>query len=142
RAVRGNRSPVGAEIPADRFRLAGRRARRRTVVCVAIPHGARGLAGGEGPAGRVVARKGPPRPRPRAAPRREEVHPPARGAADRGARPMGDGFYGVDLKQTESGIVVMEVNDNPSLEHGIEDSVGKDEIWMRLLRWFIDRFEQ
>jgi glutathione synthase/RimK-type ligase-like ATP-grasp enzyme len=38
--------------------------------------------------------------------------------------------------------VVMEVNDNPSLEHGIEDSVGKDEIWMRLLRWFIDRFEQ
>ena len=62
--------------------------------------------------------------------------------AVRAARAIGDGFYGVDLKQTESGIVVMEVNDNPSLEHGIEDSVGKDEIWVRLLRWFIDRFEQ
>jgi glutathione synthase/RimK-type ligase-like ATP-grasp enzyme len=62
--------------------------------------------------------------------------------AVRAARPIGDGFYGVDLKQTADGIVVMEVNDNPSLEHGIEDSVGKDEIWMRLLRWFIDRFEQ
>src|SRR5204863_318442 len=62
--------------------------------------------------------------------------------AVRAARPIGDGFYGVDLKQTANGIVVMEVNDNPSLEHGIEDSVGKDEIWMRLLRWFIDRFEQ
>jgi glutathione synthase/RimK-type ligase-like ATP-grasp enzyme len=58
------------------------------------------------------------------------------------ARPIGDGFYGVDLKETADGIVVMEVNDNPSLEHGIEDCVGKDEIWMRLLRWFIDRFEQ
>ena len=62
--------------------------------------------------------------------------------AVRAARPIGDGFYGVDLKQTDNGIVVMEVNDNPNLEHGIEDVVGKDEIWMRLLRWFIERFEQ
>jgi len=62
--------------------------------------------------------------------------------AVRAARPIGEGFYGVDLKQTDHGIVVMEVNDNPNLEHGIEDVVGKDEIWMRLLRWFIDRFEQ
>ena len=47
----------------------------------------------------------------------------ARGDRYRGARgaPIGDGFYGVDLKQTDSGIVVMEVNDNPNLEHGIED---------------------
>jgi glutathione synthase/RimK-type ligase-like ATP-grasp enzyme len=62
--------------------------------------------------------------------------------AVRAARPIGDGFYGVDLKQTDNGIVVMEVNDNPNLEHGIEDFVGKDEIWTRLLKWFIDRFEQ
>jgi glutathione synthase/RimK-type ligase-like ATP-grasp enzyme len=62
--------------------------------------------------------------------------------AVRAAKPIGDGFYGVDLKQTDRGIVVMEVNDNPNLEHGIEDQVGKDEIWMRLLRWFTDRFEQ
>jgi glutathione synthase/RimK-type ligase-like ATP-grasp enzyme len=62
--------------------------------------------------------------------------------AVRAARPIGEGFYGVDLKQTDDGIVVMEVNDNPNLEHGIEDTVGKDDIWMRLLRWFIERFEQ
>jgi glutathione synthase/RimK-type ligase-like ATP-grasp enzyme len=62
--------------------------------------------------------------------------------AMRAARPIGDGFYGVDLKQTDNGIVVMEVNDNPNLEHGIEDVVGKDDIWTRLLRWFVDRFEQ
>jgi len=62
--------------------------------------------------------------------------------AVRAVRPIGDGFYGVDLKQTDDGIIVMEVNDNPSLEHGIEDAVGKDEVWMRLLRWFIDRFEK
>jgi glutathione synthase/RimK-type ligase-like ATP-grasp enzyme len=62
--------------------------------------------------------------------------------AVRAARPIGEGFYGVDIKETPTGFVVMEVNDNPNLEHGIEDQVGKDEIWIRLLKWFIERFEQ
>jgi glutathione synthase/RimK-type ligase-like ATP-grasp enzyme len=62
--------------------------------------------------------------------------------AVRAARPIGEGFYGVDIKETERGFIVMEVNDNPNLEHGIEDQVGKDEIWTRLLKWFIERFEQ
>ncbi|MCZ7660053.1 MAG: RimK family protein [Xanthobacteraceae bacterium] len=62
--------------------------------------------------------------------------------AMRAARAVGQGFYGVDIKQTDSGFVVMEVNDNPNLEHGYEDQVGKDEIWIKLLRWFIARFEQ
>ena len=48
--------------------------------------------------------------------------------AVRAARPIGDGFYGVDIKETDHGFIVMEVNDNPNLEHGIEDQVGKDEI--------------
>jgi glutathione synthase/RimK-type ligase-like ATP-grasp enzyme len=62
--------------------------------------------------------------------------------AVRAARPIGQGLYGVDLKQTDRGIVVMEVNDNPNLDHGVEDAVGKDEVWVRLLRWFIERFER
>jgi glutathione synthase/RimK-type ligase-like ATP-grasp enzyme len=62
--------------------------------------------------------------------------------AVRAAKPIGDGLYGVDLKQTPDGIVVMEVNDNPNIEHGIEDSVGKDEVWTRILRWFTDRLEK
>src|SRR5215471_1331102 len=62
--------------------------------------------------------------------------------ATRAAKPIGEGFYGVDIKQTDAGLVVMEVNDNPNLEHGVEDQVGKDEIWVRLLKWFVDRFEQ
>jgi glutathione synthase/RimK-type ligase-like ATP-grasp enzyme len=62
--------------------------------------------------------------------------------AVRAARPIGDGFYGVDVKETPSGFIVMEVNDNPNLEHGIEDQVGKDEVWIRVLKWFVERFEQ
>jgi glutathione synthase/RimK-type ligase-like ATP-grasp enzyme len=57
----------------------------------------------------------------------------------RAARPIGEGSYGVDIKQTDQ---ASSVNDNPNLEHGIEDQVGKDEVWMKLLRWFIERFEQ
>jgi glutathione synthase/RimK-type ligase-like ATP-grasp enzyme len=62
--------------------------------------------------------------------------------AVRAARPIGEGFYGIDIKETDRGFIVMEVNDNPNLEHGIEDQVGKDEIWTRLLKWFVERFEQ
>jgi glutathione synthase/RimK-type ligase-like ATP-grasp enzyme len=72
----------------------------------------------------------------------EQAPPEVIDIALRAARPIGDGFYGVDLKQTDRGIVVMEVNDNPNLEHGIEDQVGKDEIWTKLLKWFTERFEQ
>jgi len=62
--------------------------------------------------------------------------------AVRAVGPIGEGFYGVDIKETDHGFIVMEVNDNPNLEHGIEDQVGKDEIWVRLLKWFVERFEQ
>ena len=62
--------------------------------------------------------------------------------AVRAARPIGEGFYGVDIKATDRGFIVMEVNDNPNLEHGIEDQVGKDEIWIRVLKWLIERVEQ
>jgi glutathione synthase/RimK-type ligase-like ATP-grasp enzyme len=72
----------------------------------------------------------------------EQAPPDLIDIAVRAARPIGEGFYGVDVKQTDSGFIVMEVNDNPNLEHGIEDQVGKDEIWMKVLKWFIERFEQ
>ena len=59
----------------------------------------------------------------------------------RAARAIGDGLYGVDLKETAEGVFVIEVNDNPNLEHGIEDQVGKDEIWIALLHWFVKRID-
>jgi glutathione synthase/RimK-type ligase-like ATP-grasp enzyme len=61
--------------------------------------------------------------------------------AVRAAGPIGQGLYGVDIKETPDGPVVMEVNDNPNLEHGIEDAVLKDELWTRLLKWFVVRME-
>jgi glutathione synthase/RimK-type ligase-like ATP-grasp enzyme len=39
-------------------------------------------------------------------------------------------------------LTLMEINDNPNIEHGVEDQVGKDAIWIRLIKWFVDRFER
>ena len=48
-------------------------------------------------------------------------------------------LYGVDIKETEHGIFVVEVNDNPNIEHLVEDRAEKDQVWIELTRWFIDR---
>jgi len=57
----------------------------------------------------------------------------------RAAQLIGDGLYGVDIKETPNGIFVVEVNDNPNIEHGIEDEAEKDQVWIQLTRWFIDK---
>jgi glutathione synthase/RimK-type ligase-like ATP-grasp enzyme len=57
----------------------------------------------------------------------------------RAAQLIGDGLYGVDIKETPNGIFVVEVNDNPNIEHGVEDEAEKDQVWIQLTRWFIDK---
>ncbi len=49
---------------------------------------------------------------------------------------IGDGLYGVDLKQTSDGVVVIEVNDNPNLDFGQEDVADGEVIYEDLLRHF------
>jgi glutathione synthase/RimK-type ligase-like ATP-grasp enzyme len=55
---------------------------------------------------------------------------------------IGDGLYGVDIKETPRGPVVMEVNDNPNVDAGIEDAVLKDELYKLIVRDFIRRIEE
>jgi len=71
-----------------------------------------------------------------------ETPPNVLNVAVRAARCIGDGFYGVDIKETPEGIYVIEVNDNPNLNHGCEDVGEKDEVWVRLTQWFIDKLEK
>ncbi|CAN5231799.1 RimK family alpha-L-glutamate ligase [soil metagenome] len=59
----------------------------------------------------------------------------------RAAQLIGNGLYGVDIKETAQGIFVVEFNDNPNIEHGVEDEAEKDQVWVELTRWFIDRIE-
>ncbi len=59
----------------------------------------------------------------------------------RAASLIGDGLYGVDIKQTDGGFVLIEINDNPNLDIGIEDAVLKDDLYRRLLGDLVRRIE-
>ncbi len=54
----------------------------------------------------------------------------------------GDGLFGVDLKQLGKDVVVIEVNDNPTIDAGVEDEVLGDELYLRVMRHFMARVEQ
>jgi glutathione synthase/RimK-type ligase-like ATP-grasp enzyme/ribosomal protein S18 acetylase RimI-like enzyme len=54
---------------------------------------------------------------------------------------MGDGLYGVDLKVVEDKVYLIEVNDNPNIDVGIEDLVLKEEIYLRIMQSLYKRIE-
>jgi glutathione synthase/RimK-type ligase-like ATP-grasp enzyme len=54
---------------------------------------------------------------------------------------MGDGLYGVDLKAVNGDVYVIEVNDNPSIDNGVEDLVLKDELYNQIIRSLFNRIE-
>jgi glutathione synthase/RimK-type ligase-like ATP-grasp enzyme len=60
-------------------------------------------------------------------------------AAVRAAAEFGRGLYGVDLKQIGKRIYVIEVNDNPNIDHGYEDAVLGDALYDRLMSVFLER---
>jgi len=62
-------------------------------------------------------------------------------AALRAARPIGDGLYGVDLKEISGRVYVIEVNDNPSIDSDVEDGVLKSKLYERIMTEFRDRIE-
>ena len=55
---------------------------------------------------------------------------------------IGDGLYGVDLKLVGDKAVVIEVNDNPSIESGIEDKYLGDALYEHIMQVFFDRLER
>lgn len=62
--------------------------------------------------------------------------------AVKAANLIGNGLYGVDIKETQRGVFVIEVNDNPNIEHGVEDNVLKDEIYKLILKELLRRIDE
>ena len=54
------------------------------------------------------------------------------------ARLVGNGLYGVDLKEVDGRAYVVEVNDNPSIDSEVEDLVLGDELYKKIGRSFIE----
>ena len=57
------------------------------------------------------------------------------------ANAIGNGLYGVDLKQVGRKVLVIEVNDNPNIDAGVEDKIAGDDLYRRIMREFIRRLE-
>jgi len=54
---------------------------------------------------------------------------------------IGDGLYGVDLKELKGRCCVIEVNDNPSIDAGVEDKMLREGLYERVMEWFQRRLE-
>ncbi len=54
---------------------------------------------------------------------------------------IGDGLYGVDLKQVDGRVVVIEINDNPNIDSGVEDEVLEEDLYFRIIDVFVKRIE-
>ena len=55
---------------------------------------------------------------------------------------IGDGFYGVDIKQIGKRFCVIEINDNPNVDAGNEDSILKDALYREVMAVFVKRIEE
>ncbi|MDL2314561.1 RimK family protein [Desulfovibrio sp. OttesenSCG-928-C14] len=50
---------------------------------------------------------------------------------------IGKGLYGVDLKEINNRAVVIEINDNPNIDHQLEDAILGDELYYRIWNYFL-----
>ncbi|TWT94001.1 RimK family protein [Stieleria varia] len=62
-------------------------------------------------------------------------------AAVKAAGLIGNGFYGVDVKEVDGKFFIIEVNDNPNLDSGVEDDVLKDKLYRIIMESFVRRIE-
>ena len=62
--------------------------------------------------------------------------------AVKAANLIGNGLYGIDLKEVNGKVYIVEVNDNPSIDNGAEDLVLKDRIYDAVMEVFLDRIER
>jgi glutathione synthase/RimK-type ligase-like ATP-grasp enzyme len=60
----------------------------------------------------------------------------------RAANLIGDGLYGVDIKESGGKCYVMEINDNPNIDAGNEDAVLKDALYRDLIGVFMRRIRE
>jgi len=50
------------------------------------------------------------------------------------ANAIGDGLYGVDIKTVDGRQVLMEINDNPNVDRGVEDAILGDALYDRIMK--------
>ncbi|TRW92716.1 RimK family protein [Candidatus Methylobacter oryzae] len=62
-------------------------------------------------------------------------------AALKATQPIGNGLYGVDVKEKDGKGYVIEVNDNPNIDSGVEDKYLGDELYRLVMTELLRRME-
>jgi glutathione synthase/RimK-type ligase-like ATP-grasp enzyme len=63
-------------------------------------------------------------------------------AATKAANLIGNGLYGVDIKELNGECYVIEINDNPSIDSGVEDVVLQDNLYLKIMSGLLARVER
>ena len=61
--------------------------------------------------------------------------------AEKAARSVGLGLYGIDIKEIKGRYFLIEINDNPSIEAGCEDQVLKGELYHIIMNHFLVKMQ-
>jgi glutathione synthase/RimK-type ligase-like ATP-grasp enzyme len=61
--------------------------------------------------------------------------------ATKAARLVGDGLYGIDIKQSGDRVVLIEINDNPNIDSGVEDAHLGIALYDDIMREFLRRLD-
>jgi glutathione synthase/RimK-type ligase-like ATP-grasp enzyme len=62
--------------------------------------------------------------------------------ATKAVKLIGDGLYGVDMKQLADRNVIIEINDNPSIDSGVEDAYVGDDLYQTIMAEFLRRLDR
>ncbi len=54
---------------------------------------------------------------------------------------IGKSLYGVDMKEVDGKFYVIEINDNPNIDAGIEDKILKDKLYSIIMEVFLDKIK-
>ena len=54
---------------------------------------------------------------------------------------IGNGLYGVDMKEINGKFLVIEINDNPNIDAGIEDKVGGAMVYQKIINALLEKIK-
>ncbi|MGB5929696.1 MAG: RimK family alpha-L-glutamate ligase, partial [Cyclobacteriaceae bacterium] len=55
---------------------------------------------------------------------------------------IGNGLYGVDIKEIGGKYYVIEINDNPSIDTGVEDAILKEQLYTEIIKYFLSKIRE
>ncbi|MGM0933026.1 MAG: RimK family protein [Bacteroidota bacterium] len=72
----------------------------------------------------------------------EEIPKKVLDVALKSAKIMGKGLYGIDVKEIDGEALVIEINDNPNIDVGVEDGFYGDQVYIDILSALKGRLEK